>query len=235
MNPWETLDTAKTPDGGDLTLARRGDEYVLRVRGHQLMSSRMHGSEEALAEAGCAGLAGASRPHVLVGGLGFGYTVRAALDRLGPDARVTVAELVPAVVAWNRGPLAPLAGAPLEDPRVSVVEGDVRTLLGRSAHTFDAILLDVDNGPTALTQDDNRGLYGLTGLGVAAAALRPGGTLVVWSAGDDAAFARRMGEVGLTVQVQHPAARGGARGPRHTLFVGRRGRGEAPARGRRRR
>jgi spermidine synthase len=222
MKPWETLDTTRAPDGAELTLARRGDEYVLRVRGHLLMSSRMHGSEEALAEAGCAGLAGASRAHVLVGGLGFGYTVRAALDRLGPGAHVTVAELLPAVVAWNRGVLAPLAGAPLEDPRVHVVEGDVRTLLGRSAGAFDAILLDVDNGPSPLTQEDNRGLYGLTGLGVAAAALRPGGTLVVWSAGDDPAFVRRMQQVGFTVQVQHPSARGGTRGARHTLFVGKR-------------
>jgi spermidine synthase len=222
MKPWETLDTTTAPDGAELTLARRGDEYVLRVRGHLLMSSRLHGSEEALAEAGCAGLGATSRAQVLVGGLGFGYTVRAALDRLGPGARVTVAELLPAVVAWNRGLLAPLARAPLEDPRVSVVEGDVRALLGRSRNTFDAILLDVDNGPSALTQEDNRSLYSLTGLGVAASALRPGGTLVVWSASEDPGFVRRMEEVDLTVQVQHPSARGGKKGARHTLFIGRR-------------
>jgi spermidine synthase len=232
MKPWETLGTAQTPEGATLTLARRGDEYVLRVGGHVLMSSRQHGSEEALAEACLAGLAaapaggrsgGAGALRVLVGGLGFGYTARAALGHLGPSARLTVAELSPAVVAWNRGVLAPLAGAPLEDPRVEVVEGDVQRVLSRSAGRFDAVLLDVDNGPSALTQEANAGLYGLTGLGLAAAALRPGGRLGVWSAGDDAAFTRRLRQVGLEVDVLHPAARGGtARGARHTLFIGRR-------------
>lgn len=222
MKPWETLDTAQVPEVGEVTLARRGDEYVLRVRGQTLMSSRRHGSEEALAEAGCAELAGKSGARILVGGLGFGYTVRAVLDRVGPGARVTVAELLPAVVAWNRGPLAPLAGAPLEDPRVTVVEGDVGALMGRHTATFDAILLDVDNGPTALTHPDNQGLYGLAGLGRAASALRPRGILGVWSAGPAPGFERRMEQAGLSVQVLHPAAHG-TKGTRHTLFMGRRG------------
>ncbi|WP_163999901.1 spermidine synthase [Pyxidicoccus caerfyrddinensis] len=223
MKPWETLDTAQVPDVGEVTLARRGDEYVLRVRGQTLMSSRRHGSEEALAEAGCADVAGKSGARVLVGGLGFGYTLRAVLDRVAPGARVTVAELLPAVVAWNRGPLAALAGAPLEDPRVTVVEGDVGALMARQSATFDAILLDVDNGPTALTHPDNQGLYGLAGLARAFHALRPGGMLGVWSAGPAPGFERRMEQAGFTVQVLHPAAHG-TKGTRHTLFMGRRGR-----------
>jgi len=222
MKPWETLDTAQVPDVGEVTLARRGDEYVLRVRGQTLMSSRRHGSEEALAEAGCADLVRKNGGRVLVGGLGFGYTVRAVLDRVGPGTRVTVAELLPAVVAWNRGPLAALAGAPLEDPRVTVVEGDVGALMSRQPATFDAILLDVDNGPTALTHPDNQGLYGLGGLSRAFQALRARGTLGVWSAGPAPGFERRMAQAGFTVQVLHPAAHG-TKGTRHTLFMGRRG------------
>ncbi|QSQ24541.1 hypothetical protein JY651_06205 [Pyxidicoccus parkwayensis] len=223
MKPWETLDTAQVPDVGEVTLARRGDEYVLRVRGQTLMSSRQHGSEEALAEAGCAELAGKSGARVLVGGLGFGFTVRAVLDRVAPSARVTVAELLSAVVTWNRGVLAPLAGSPLEDPRVTVVEGDVGALMARHSSTFDAILLDVDNGPTALTHPDNQGLYGLAGLARAFNALRPRGTFGVWSAGPAPGFERRLEQAGFTVQVLHPAAHG-TKGTRHVLFMGRRGR-----------
>lgn len=224
MKPWETLEKALTPDGGELVLARRGDEYVLRVGGQLLMSSRLHGSAEALARAGCAHLVARPRARVLVGGLGFGFTVRAALGHLGKDARLTVAELMPAVVQWNRTLVAHLAGRPLEDPRVTVVEGDVSGLMGRHASVFDAILLDVDNGPRALTQDDNMGLYSLTGLALAYGALRPGGTLGVWSAAPDPSFLRRMGQVGFKAQVQSPPARGTAspKGPRHTLFVGKR-------------
>ncbi|WNZ59788.1 hypothetical protein QEG98_27635 [Myxococcus sp. MxC21-1] len=221
MKPWETLERAEVPDVGEVTLARRGDEYVFRVRGQTLMSSRQHGSEEALAEAGCEGLAGRSGVRVLVGGLGFGYTARAVLDRLGPDARVTVAELLPVVVTWNRGLLAPLAGAPLEDPRVTVVELDVGKHMARQSGTYDAILLDVDNGPTALTHPDNHGLYGRVGLAHAVQALRPGGILGVWSAGPSPAFERRMEQAGFTVQVLHPAAHG-TKGTRHTLFMGKR-------------
>jgi spermidine synthase len=223
MKPWETLEKALTPEGAELVLARRGDEYVLRVAGHLLMSSRLHGSEEALAHATCAPLEGRPKARVLVGGLGFGYTVRAALTHLARDARLTVAELMPAVVAWNRTLLADLAGRPLEDPRVTVVEGDVGALMGRHTATFDAILLDVDNGPRALTQDDNFGLYSLTGLALAFGALRPGGLLGVWSAAPDPAFLKRMGQVGFAGQVTSPPARGsGAKGPRHTLFIGKR-------------
>jgi spermidine synthase len=221
MKPWETLATAEAPGVGTLTLARRGDEYVLRVRGHTLMSSRQHGSEAAMAEAGCAALATKAGARVLVGGLGFGFTVRAALELLRPDAKVTVAELLAPVIEWNRGLVSSLAGAPLEDPRVDVVEGDVRRVMTRSGSTFDAILLDVDNGPAPLTRADNVSLYDETGLAIAYGALRPGGKLVVWSAGEDPRFVSRMEKSGFAVQVLRPAAHG-TKGTRHTLFVGTR-------------
>ena len=221
MKPWETLATAEAAGVGTLTLARRGDEYVLRVRGITLMSSRQHGSEAAMAEAGCAALAAKPGAHVLVGGLGFGFTVRAALELLRPDAKVTVAELMAPVVEWNRGPVASLAGSPLEDPRVQVVLGDVRRLMTRSGSAFDAILLDVDNGPSPLTKADNVSLYDDTGLAIAYGALRPGGKLVVWSAGEDPRFASRMEKSGFTVEVLRPSAHG-TKGTRHALFVGSR-------------
>jgi len=222
MKPWETLESAQVPGVGDVVLARRGDEFVLRVRGQTLMSSRMHGSEEALAEVGCADLVSRGTGRVLVGGLGFGYTTRAVLDRVGPGGRVTVAELLPVVVAWNKGPwLSPLAGAPLEDARVTVVEGDVGALMAKSPTAFDVILLDVDNGPTALTRPGNQGLYGPNGLARAAQALRSGGTLGVWSAGPSPEFERRLEKAGFTVQVLQPHAHGN-KGPRHTLFIAKR-------------
>ncbi|MFB1481151.1 hypothetical protein [Corallococcus sp. RDP092CA] len=221
MKPWETVERAQVPDVGEVMLARRDEEYVLRVRGQTLMSSRQHGSEMAMAEAGCANLAAEAPARVLVGGLGFGFTVRAVLDRLGPGARVVVAELMPPVVEWNRGVLAPLAKAPLEDPRVTVVEGDVGRLMRKQQGGFDVILLDVDNGPTALTHPDNDSLYDLTGVSHAFNALRSNGTLVVWSAGPSPAFTNRLEEVGFTVQLLHPAAHG-SKGTRHTLFVARR-------------
>lgn len=222
MKPWETLDTAPAPGGGELVLARRGDEYVIRVGGHVLMTSRTHGSEEALAEHGCAPLAGRARPRVLIGGLGMAYTVRAALERLGPRASITVAELVPAVVRWNRGPLAPLADRPLEDSRVTVVEADVFAVLRDAAERpFDAVLLDVDNGPVALTRPENARLYGAGGLALARAAIKPGGLLVVWSAAPDPSFSRRLRDAGFEPQMLEVPARGKSRGTRHVLFLGR--------------
>ncbi len=221
MKPWETLATAEAPGVGTLTLARRGDEYVLRVRGVTLMSNRQHGSEAAMAEAVCVALALKPGAQVLVGGLGFGFTVRAALDVLRPDAKVTVAELMAPVVDWNRSLVSSLAGAPLEDPRVEVVVGDVRRVMTRSGRAFDAILLDVDNGPSPLTKADNVGLYDEIGLAIAYGALRPGGKLVVWSAGEDPRFACRMERAGFVVQVLRPTAHG-TKGTRHALFVGSR-------------
>lgn len=223
MKPWETLESANVPDVGELTLVRRGDEYVLRVRGQTLMSSRMHGSEEALARAGCADLVSRGTGRVLVGGLGFGYTVRAVLDLVGKGVQVSVAELLPTVVEWNRGPhLAPLAQAPLEDPRVTVIPGDVGVVMKRHSASFDSILLDVDNGPSALTHPDNQGLYGVSGLTHAAQALRSGGTLGIWSAGPATGFERRMEKAGFTVEVLHPHAHG-TKGPRHVIYIGKLG------------
>ncbi len=173
-----------------------------------------------MAEVACEGLAG-KRPRVLVGGLGLGYTVRAALERLPPEAGVVVAELVPAVVAWNQGVLAPLAGRPLEDPRVKVETRDVAELLREAQGHYDAVLLDVDNGPEALTQEHNRWLYGERGLASLRLALKPRGVVVVWSASGDAAFARRLERAGFATQVVETPARGKRGGALHTLFIGR--------------
>lgn len=222
MQPWQTLANATTPDGAPLQLVRRGDEYVIRVRGQLLMSSRQHGSEERLAAVACDRLADATAPAVLVGGLGLGYSLRATLDRLPASARVVVAELVPAIVEWNRDVLADLAGRPLEDPRTQVVVGDVRAVIGSAHAVFEAILLDVDNGPAALTATRNEKLYALDGLRAAHRALKPGGVLVVWSAAEDPRFVKRLGEAGFDVRLEKVDARGGRGGRTHVLFVGQR-------------
>jgi len=223
--PWENLDRARAPGGAELSLHRRGDEYVIRVGGSDLMNNRQHGSEDALAELGCAGLGTAPRARVLIGGLGMGFTLRAALDRLAPTAAVEVAELVPAVIAWNRGLLAPLAGAPLEDPRVTVHTGDVVALIAGSRDRYDAILLDVDNGPDALTSPSNARLYGVNGLARIRTALAPHGILGVWSAADDVRFTARMARAGYEVRVERVLARHNARRPRgkrHVIWIARR-------------
>ncbi len=217
MKPWVTVDRAAAP-GGELVLARRGDEWAIRAGGHVLMTSRRHGSEEALAEVGCARLGSAKAPRVLVGGLGCGYTLRAVLDRLPPSAKVIVAELSGAVVAWNRGPLAALAGAPLDDPRVEVRVEDVRQTIA-GARGLAAILLDVDNGPAPLAAPSNASLYGGRGLAAARAALARGGTYALWSAGPDERFLRRLGDAGFAAEAVPVKARAGA-GGRHVLFVG---------------
>ena len=220
MIAWETIDRARAPDGVELVLARRGDEWVVRAAGRVLMSSRAHASEEALASLGLAAVAGAR--EVLVGGLGLGFTLRAVLDLLPATARVTVAELVPAVVAWNRGPLAALAGRPLEDPRVRVEEVDVGDVLARDREAWDAVLLDVDNGPSPLAHAANDRLYGLAGARALHAALRSGGAVAVWSAARDAAFLRRLTDAGLVPEEHSPRARGAGRGARHVVVVARR-------------
>jgi spermidine synthase len=180
MIPWELLGSAQAPENGpELRLYRRGEEFSIRVNGSELMNSRVHGSEDALAELACARIAGCPHPTVLIGGLGMGYTTAAALRHLGPDGRVVVAELVPAVVEWNRGPLAALAGHPLQDIRVTVQEVDVARILKEERLAYDAILLDVDNGPEGLTSKCNDWLYSSAGLGAAYAALRPAGVLAV--------------------------------------------------------
>lgn len=221
MLPWQTLDTASTPDGSLLTLVRRDDEFVIRAGAGVLMSSRQHGSEDALAHVACRLVSGRSNPTLLIGGLGMGFTLRAALDALPPDARVTVAELVPAIVEWNRGPLASLAHAPLDDSRVELVVSDVRRMMGKQANAFDVILLDVDNGPQALTTPANAALYFDQGLRAAKRALKPGGALVVWSAAEDPVFVRRLEKSGFRVAVERPTVRGIKQGARHVLFVAR--------------
>jgi spermidine synthase len=222
--PWEFLDSAQVPGGdGELGLYRRGGEFSIRVAGRELMNSRVYGSEEALAELACARIADRPRPRVLIGGLGMGYTLAAALRRLGPEGRVVVAELVPAVVAWNRGPLADLAGRPLQDHRVTVREVDVAQVLGAESQAYDAILLDVDNGPEGLVRKDNDWLYARPGLTAAFAALRPAGVLAVWSSGPNQVFARRLRRAGFTVDEVRVRARDSRGGRRHTIWLAQRG------------
>lgn len=213
MTRWELLDTASTPGGGEMTLHRRHHELSIRIDGAELMNSRMHGSEEAMARLALGALP--RRGRVLVGGLGMGFTLAAACAESGPSAQVTVCELMPAVVDWNRGVVGPLAGHPLEDPRVRVVVDDVRTQLGRR---WDAILLDVDNGPEGLTQPENAWLYGSHGLAMLRRAL-PTGTLAVWSAHPDPAFTRRLGRAGFDAKCHTVRARANGKGPRHTIWV----------------
>lgn len=224
MTPWLLLDSAQIPgNGGELRLYRRNDEFSIKLSGRagELMNSRVHDSEDALAEQSCARLADPARARVLVGGLGMGFTLAAVLRRLGADAQVLVAELVPAVVAWNRGPLAALAAHPLADPRVSVHEGDVGAVLRAARLAYDAILLDVDNGPEGLTRKQNDWLYGVDGLNAAYAALRPRGILAVWSAGPDRDFAQRLRKVGFTVDDVRVRAHAG-KGARHVIWFAER-------------
>jgi spermidine synthase len=219
--PWELLGEARTPEGTHMTLTRRGNEYMILADGKDLMSSRMKGSEEELARVGCELARKVESPCVLVGGLGMGFTLRATLDVLPADATVVVAELMSSVVEWNRGPLGPLAQHPLADRRTKVALGDVAELLRESKERFDAILLDVDNGPTAFTQDSNAGLYDNDGLIMIRAALRPSGVLAVWSAWDDRKFEHRLRHHGYAVETLHVRARLQKGGPVHTIFVGR--------------
>lgn len=219
MRPWELLGEARTPDGRLMALTRRGGEYVIHADGRSLMSSRMHGSEEALARSGCRGLARSAQPRVLIGGLGMGFTLRATLDALPSEASVVVAELVPAVVEWNRGPLGALAGHPLADRRVRLELADVAAVLRASQGAFDAVLLDVDNGPSAITTESNVGLYDDRGLAAARTALRPEGTLAVWSAREDRKFEQRLRHAGFRVAVERVRGRGKRGGPRHVVFL----------------
>jgi len=223
MIPWELLDSAQVPgDGGELCLYRRGTEFSIRANGRELMNSLVHGSEEALAELACDRIADCLRPRVLVGGLGMGFTLAAALQRLGTRARVVVAELVPAVVTWNEGPLAELAGYPLQDRRVTVRVNDVAEVLRRESQGFDAILLDVDNGPEGLTRKGNNWLYARPGLAAASAALRSGGVLAVWSAGPDQDFIARLRAMDFAVEELHVRGRSPHGRGRYTIWIARR-------------
>ncbi len=220
MMPWKLLDRAQVPESGEeLRLYQRGGEFSIRVDGRELMNSRAHGSEDALAELACVRIAHRSCPRVLIGGLGMGYTTAAALHQLRADGQVVVAELVPAVVAWNRGPLADLAGRPLEDARVTVREADVARILHAERRAYDAILLDVDNGPAGLTWKGNDWLYARAGLDAAYAALKAASVLAVWSASPDRAFAKRLRRAGLEVTEVSVRARGPRGGGRHIIWL----------------
>lgn len=224
MIPWEFLESAQMPgNGGVLRLYKRGSEFSIRLDAYELMNSRVHGSEEALSEFACGRVADRPNPLVLIGGLGMGYTLAAALNRLGTEGRVVVAELVPVVVEWNRGPLGELAGHPLQDDRVTVCEVDVAQILKEEHQTYDAILLDVDNGPKGLTRKGNDWLYARAGLAAAFAALRPGGVLALWSAGPNRAFAKRLRQVGFEVDALPVRARGLRGGGRHRIWIALRG------------
>jgi len=224
MIPWTLLDTAQAPgNGGELRLYQRGAEFSIRVEKCELMNSRHYGSEDALAELACRRIADHPHPRVLIGGLGMGFTLRRALQSLSSEGRVVMAELVPAVVAWNRGPLAALAGNPLKDTRVTVRELDVGQIMREKQHAYDAIMLDVDNGPEGLTRKGNDWLYGLSGLKVAYDALRPRGVLAVWSASANDSFVRRLRKVGFTVDEVPVRARGASGGARYTVWLAQRG------------
>jgi len=231
VRPWELLGEARTPDGTDLRLTRHSSEYVILANGQSLMSSRMHGSEEALATLGCRLARLLDAPSVLIGGLGMGFTLRAVLDLLPARGRVVVAELMPAVVEWNRGPLGPLADHPLKDPRVQLELGDVAATLRANPASFDAVLLDVDNGPTALTATANARLYDNQGVATARAALRPNGVFAVWSAQENRKFEQRLHYCGFAVEVARVRGRLKGGGPRHVIVLGRARSGTEPASG----
>ena len=224
MIAWKLLARAKVP-GNDvvLSLFKRGGEFSIRMDGRELMNSRLHGSEEALSELACARIADRHEARVLIGGLGMGFTLAAALQRLGDASRVEVAELVPEVVAWNRGPLGHLAGHPLADERVTVREVDVVLIVKEEHSAYDAILLDLDNGPEDLTSKGNAWLYARAGLAAVFAALRPAGVLGVWSAGPDRAFSGRLRRTGFAVEEIRVRARAPGKGARHTIWIAGRG------------
>lgn len=218
MQPWRELARDLAPDGETLVLLQRGHEFLIKAGGFDLMSNEDDGSAKALSTLG---LADCARPdaRVLVGGLGMGFSVRAALDTLGPRARVDVAELVPAVVAWNRGPLSPLAENPLKDPRTHVLEKDVREILRASPGVYDAVLLDVDNGPDALAHEGNESLYSGAGIQDCRRALRAPGCLAVWSFSKDPKYIKRLEKAGFSARTEKvPASRKG-RGRHHVIFV----------------
>jgi len=220
VQPWILVDAARTPDGAALELWRRGEEFSIRTAGQELMGSRSYGSEAQLAELAAAARGAAPGQRVLIGGLGFGFTLAAALRVLGGDARVVVDEISPAVVRWNRGVLGALAGEPLADPRVEVREADVVDHLREGAERFDIVLLDVDNGPSALSQARNAWLYRAEGLARVSAALGPHGVLGVWSASADPKFVERLRRARLRVE-EHRVHASGKRGKRHVVWIAR--------------
>ena len=221
MIPLEQLDTAQVPGGAELRLMRRGGDFTIQLDRNELMNSRMSGSEEALATMTAERLGGRKKQRWLVGGYGMGFTLRAALRVLGPDAKLTVAELVPKIVEWARGPMAELTAGCLDDPRVTLVHADVALQIAGARNAWDAILLDVDNGPDGLVRADNDRLYTREGLAAARAALRPGGVLAIWSAAKDPAFAARLRRSGFAVEEVQVRARSNGKGAKHTIWFAR--------------
>ncbi len=221
MEPRELIGTAIVPGGDELRLFRRKHDYMIVLNGNELMSTRLSGSEEALAVLTCERLRVGAAPHLLIGGYGMGFTLRAALAALGSTARVTLAEIVPEIIGWARGPMATLTAGCLDDPRVHLVSGDVAALIAASTHCFDAILLDVDNGPDGLMRSANDQLYSKRGLALAKAALKNGGILAIWSAAPDAAFTRRLKDAGFKVDETPVRARSNGKGARHVIWFAR--------------
>jgi len=220
MIPWTLLARAQTPGNGvELCLYQRDTEFSIKADNVELMNSHVHGSEEALAKLACQKIRNHPRARVLIGGLGMGYTLRSALNGLGANAQVSVAELVPAVVHWNRGFLAHLADSPLDDNRVTIHESNVAEMIKTAKGSYNAILLDVDNGPQALTLKDNDWLYSLGGLETAFAALQPKGVLAIWSSGSDAAFAKRLGQAGFDVDEVRVRGRVGGKGAQNMIWI----------------
>jgi spermidine synthase len=204
-----------------LQLYQSGELFSIRIPGRgDLMNSRMHGSEKALADLACEQLVSTKSPRLLIGGLGMGFTLAAALDAIGPAAEVVVAELVPEVVDWNRTLIGAPAGNPLDDPRSHVYVGDVADLIREQSAGFDAILMDVDNGPEALVRDENNWLYGISGLAATRAALRPRGVLAVWSASPDRAFSQRLRQAGFAIREHVVRPHRAGKGPRHHIWIG---------------
>ena len=219
MIPWKHIDTARVPGAEvELRLMQRGAEFSMKIGQNELMNSRLSGSEEALATLACRRLEAVKAPHLLIGGLGMGFTLRAALAVLGPKARITVAELVPAVIAWAQGPMAEIFGGSLDDPRASVVCADVIDVIQSHPSAFDAILLDVDNGPEGLIRKANDALYDLSGLKAIRRALRPGGVLAVWSSGPHPEFSKRLRNAGFDVKEVAVRATAGRSGARHVIW-----------------
>jgi spermidine synthase len=222
--PWSLLDTAQIPGGGDeLRLLRRGAEFSIKLGNNELMNSRLSATEQALATIACEKIRTHERPRILIGGLGMGFTLRAALVVLGQQAHIIVAELVPAVVAWARGPMAEVFGNSLADPRVHIREADVGDLIGSGRSAYDAILLDVDNGPEGLTRKANDRLYDLDGLAAAYMALRPGGVLAIWSSRPDPKFTQRLRKTGFAVVENPVRAKGPQGGAQHFIWTAMRG------------
>ena len=222
MKVRQLLATAPVPGGAELRLFHRDRDFMIVLDRNELMNSRMSGSEEQLATLTCARLSNRTNPRLLIGGYGMGFTLRAALAGLPAQASVVVAELVPEIIAWARGPMAELTAGCLDDPRVTVIEDDVAAVIAAGRATYDAILLDVDNGPDGLTRAGNDGLYSVSGLTAAKAALVRGGIFAVWSAGDDPAFTRRLNANGFSATVAKVRARSNGKGAQHSIWLAER-------------